>query len=81
MTLCTDLTNIYKVLNELDRLCKSAVDTIDCRVDDVLESISSMMLCVLPEDELVAPDEFLRLTEDKCNKAGCTLTKYVDMFS
>jgi len=72
-----DLAKIYKVLDELNRLCRSAVDTLECRVDAVLESMSSMMLCVLPEDEPVTPDEFLRLTEDRCQAAGITLAKYV----
>ena len=70
-----DLQNIYRVMGELERLCKHAVDILDCRIEAVLEDMSLTPLSDLPEDEPITVDRFLQLTEETCNEASQSLTK------
>ena len=50
-------------LDEFDLMLDRANDLITYRIDSVLEEISTMTLCELPEDEPISPDEFLKHTQ------------------
>jgi hypothetical protein len=45
-----------------------ANDLITYRIDSVLNEISTMSLCDLPEDEPITPDTFLQHTEVNLNQ-------------
>jgi len=64
-------------LNELKYLSAEACDTLECRIEAVLEKMASVELCVLPADEPLTVDEFLAATEERCAEAAETLTKSV----
>lgn len=42
-------------------------DLVEFRIDGVLQEMSSSILCVLPEDEPVSCDEFVKTTRVKTN--------------
>jgi len=65
-------------LDELKCLSYDACDTLECRIEAVLEKMASVELCVLPTDEPVTVDEFLAAAETSCRDASETLTKSVD---
>jgi len=66
-------------LNELQHLSRDACDTLECRIETVLEKIASVELCdcVLTTDEPLTVDEFLAAAEAGCTQAAATLTKSV----
>jgi len=54
-----------------------ANDLITYRIDSVLNEISTMSLCDLPEDEPITPDEFLHNTEVNFEKKTENLLFYL----
>jgi len=75
--LVLDLEKARRALNELKCLSVDACDTLECRIEAVLEKMASVELCVLPTDEPLTVDEFLAATEAHCTQAAETLTKSV----
>ena len=49
-------------------MLERANDLITYRIDAVLDEIATMTLCDLPEDEPIAPEEFLKHTQVKLEK-------------
>ena len=59
----------------LELLSKQLKDTLDCRIEAVLEDMSLTALCDLPEDEPVTIDQFVKKTEETCKSAAEQLAK------
>lgn len=51
-------------MRELDFIVKEAADTLECRIERVLEDMSNTALIVLPEDEPIDVSTFLEHTEN-----------------
>jgi len=64
-------------VDKLKHLTCDARDTLECRIEAVLERMASVPLCLLPTDEPFTVDEFLAATEANCTQAADTLTKSV----
>jgi len=75
--LVADLEKVQSVLAELKHLSRTACETLDCRIEAVLERMSSVELCVLPVDEPVTIDEFLHAAETSCAEAAAALAQLV----
>jgi len=75
--LVLDLEKARRALDELKHLSNDACDTLEYRIEAVLEKMATVELCVLPTDEPVTIDEFLATTEASCAEAAETLTKSV----
>jgi len=50
-------------------------DIWDCRIEAVLEEMSAIPLCDLPEEEPLSVDEFLEHTQARCDQSSQTLAK------
>merc|ERR1712049_8355 len=64
------IENVYKQMNDLEKLSKTVQDILDCRVEAVLHDMSTTALCDLPEDEAVTADKFLELTSGIVEQAS-----------
>ena len=62
---------------ELSKLAKTVKDILECRIDAVLEDMSTTALCELPEDEPVTMEKFMEITVEVVSSASKYLTKYV----
>ncbi|XP_076466904.1 dynein axonemal heavy chain 5-like [Babylonia areolata] len=58
----TYVNNIYKEMDELEKLVKTVTDVLECRIEAVLTDMSITALCDLPEEEAITADGFLELT-------------------
>ncbi|KAJ8010647.1 hypothetical protein DPEC_G00077260 [Dallia pectoralis] len=67
------IENVYEVLRELEVVAKVAMDTLECRIERVLQAMSSTVLLVLPEDMPVLPQAFQSQAEDTVRSAAQTL--------
>ena len=72
-----DVEKAESAVNDLRHLSLDASITLECRIEDILEKIANVELCVLPADELVTVDQFLAAAEASCTEAAATLTKSV----
>ena len=70
-----DINKNYAVMGELDKLSKTVHDVLECRIDAVLEDMSTTALCELPEDEAVTMEKFLVITTEVVNTASKYLAK------
>lgn len=57
------IENVYSTLRELDYVVKEAADTLECRIERILEDMSNTALIILPEDEPIDVLSFLQQTE------------------
>ncbi|KAH3727100.1 hypothetical protein DPMN_053025, partial [Dreissena polymorpha] len=64
----------YKVMRELDKLSKTVHDILECRIEAVLEDMSTTALCELPEDEAVTMEKFVDITTEVVDIASKYLT-------
>ncbi|XP_069368231.1 dynein axonemal heavy chain 5 isoform X1 [Paralichthys olivaceus] len=64
---------VYVALEELEQVSKAATDLLECRVDRLLQAVSSCSLLVLPEDSPVSPHHLLLQTETSVRAAAVTL--------
>uniref|UniRef100_A0A6Q2YIW6 AAA+ ATPase domain-containing protein n=1 Tax=Esox lucius TaxID=8010 RepID=A0A6Q2YIW6_ESOLU len=55
---------------KLEVVAKVAMDTLECRIERVLQAMSSTALLVLPEDTPVSPQAFQSQAEDTVRSAG-----------
>ncbi|KAM8815689.1 dynein axonemal heavy chain 5 isoform 1-T1 [Rhynchonycteris naso] len=60
------LRNAFARLKDLEWLVDRVNDLIEFRIETVLEEMSSMPLCQLPQQEPLTCEEFLRVTKDLC---------------
>uniref|UniRef100_A0A8B9I210 Dynein axonemal heavy chain 5 n=1 Tax=Anser brachyrhynchus TaxID=132585 RepID=A0A8B9I210_9AVES len=58
------IENVYSTMRELDFIVKEAADTLECRIERVLEDMSNTALIILPEDEPMDVLAFLEQTEN-----------------
>ncbi|OXB57017.1 hypothetical protein ASZ78_015603 [Callipepla squamata] len=56
--------NVYSTMRELDFIVREAADTLECRIERVLENMSNTALIILPEDEPIDVSTFLEQTEN-----------------
>ncbi|XP_071824188.1 dynein axonemal heavy chain 5-like [Apostichopus japonicus] len=64
---------IHEALAKLDLLITRANDLCQFRINSVLEEMTMVPLCQLPEDEPWSIDFFLENTQDLCNKGAVNL--------
>ena len=64
-----------KVMKELGKLAKTVGDILECRIEAVLEDMSSTALCELPEEEPVTMEKFLEITNEVIDSASKYLAK------
>ncbi|XP_065805228.1 dynein axonemal heavy chain 5 [Labrus bergylta] len=71
----TDLfiQGVYEALKDLDQVSKAAADLLECRIGQLLQSMSSSCLLVLPEDSPVSPEDLLLQTDSSVQAAAVTL--------
>ena len=72
----TDLNDVNRYIRELERLSKSAQDTLEFRIEAVLDNIATTQLCAVAIEEPFTVDEFVRRTEANCEEASTTLTRF-----
>ncbi|XP_075868615.1 dynein axonemal heavy chain 5 isoform X3 [Nelusetta ayraudi] len=60
------LDRIDKALVDLELLMDRVNDLVEYRIEAVLQEMSGSTLCMLPEDEPVTSEEFVRTTRDLC---------------
>ncbi|CAB1349768.1 unnamed protein product [Coregonus sp. 'balchen'] len=68
------IENVYGVLQEVEQVAKVAMDTLECRIERVLQAMSSTALLVLPEDMPVSSQNFQSQAEDTVKSAGQALS-------
>ncbi|XP_027535085.1 dynein heavy chain 5, axonemal-like isoform X2 [Neopelma chrysocephalum] len=57
------IQNVYSTLRELDYVVKEAADTLECRIERILEDMSNTALIILPEDKPIDAISFLEQIE------------------
>nr|XP_055038161.1 dynein axonemal heavy chain 5 isoform X2 [Misgurnus anguillicaudatus] len=67
------IESVYEALRKLQRVAKVSMDILECRIERVLNSMSSTLLLALPEDEPILPQDFLTNIEVTVNTAKKTL--------
>ncbi|XP_019376784.1 PREDICTED: dynein heavy chain 5, axonemal [Gavialis gangeticus] len=67
------LNNIFDKLAELELLLDRVNDVVEFRIDVVLQEMSSVLLCKLPEDDPLTCEEFLQMTKELCVRGSQTL--------
>ena len=60
-------------MRELDKLAKTVHDILECRIEAVLEDMSTTALCELTEDEPITMEKFLEIT----NNVVASSSKYL----
>ena len=70
-----DVESAQIALSELRHLSEDARATLECRIEDALDKMANVELCVLPTDEPVTIDKFLAAVEASCTDAAATLTR------
>ncbi|KAI5624125.1 dynein heavy chain 5, axonemal, partial [Silurus asotus] len=61
--------HVYEVLRDLEQIVKVTTDILECRIEQVLDSMSCTDLLALPEDQPVVPQSFLLQTESTVKSA------------
>ncbi len=74
MIINKDMNKVYQDMENFENLVIQAQDILECRVENVLQSISFTSLCEAPMDPITI-DEFSKLTEETVQKATQTLSK------
>ncbi|XP_061631916.1 dynein axonemal heavy chain 5 [Phyllopteryx taeniolatus] len=67
------LSAIDKSLEDLELLMDRVNDLAEFRIDAVLQEMSTCTLCILPEDEPVTCEDFVKTTRDLCIKQAQSL--------
>ncbi|CAF4443819.1 unnamed protein product, partial [Adineta steineri] len=63
LTIDDYINTVTSSLDEFELMLDRANDLITFRIDSVLNEISTMSLCDLPEDEAITPENFLQQTQ------------------
>ncbi|XP_039610081.1 dynein heavy chain 5, axonemal-like [Polypterus senegalus] len=76
-SLTTDkfIDSVYIILQELDQTIKEACDTLECRIENILNAMSFTILLDLPEEEPVDAHAFYKMTEKVVATAAATLAE------
>jgi hypothetical protein len=69
------MDKVHDVMDSFNNLCIKVSDILECRVDNVLLSISNTSLCDAPLEPITI-DEFTKITEDTVAKSTSTVSKY-----
>ena len=69
------IDNVYEVLREMEHIAKVAMDTLECRIERVLQAMSWTALLELPEDVPVPPQDLLSQAESTVGKAAQALCR------
>ncbi|XP_063137599.1 dynein axonemal heavy chain 5 isoform X2 [Rattus norvegicus] len=62
----TYLENAFEKIKDLELLLDRINDLIEFRIHAILEEMSSVALCQLPQDDPLTCEEFLQMTKDLC---------------
>ncbi|XP_027742699.1 dynein heavy chain 5, axonemal-like isoform X3 [Empidonax traillii] len=69
------IQNVYSTLRELDYVVKEAADTLECRIERILEDMSNTALIILPEDKPTDAISFLEQIEKLAISTSCKLSQ------
>ncbi|XP_064515055.1 dynein axonemal heavy chain 5-like isoform X4 [Pseudopipra pipra] len=69
------IQNVYSTLRELDYVVKEAADTLECRIERILEDMSNTALIILPEDKPIDVISFLEQIEKLAISSSCKLSQ------
>ncbi|XP_062336343.1 LOW QUALITY PROTEIN: dynein axonemal heavy chain 5-like [Osmerus eperlanus] len=69
----TFIDNVYEVLREMEHSAKVAMDTLECRIERVLQAMSWTALLELPEDMPIPPQDLLSQAESTVGMAAQAL--------
>ncbi|EMP33916.1 Dynein heavy chain 8, axonemal [Chelonia mydas] len=69
------LEKVYNSLEEVGYIVKEASDTLECRIERILQGMSEIPLVTLPEDEPIEVPAFLERTEKLTAAAAETLSQ------
>ncbi|KAJ7420669.1 dynein heavy chain 5, axonemal-like protein [Willisornis vidua] len=69
------IQNVYSSLRDLDYVVKEVADTLECRIERILEDMSNTALIILPEDKPMDVISFLEQIEKLAISAGCKLSQ------
>ncbi|CAF1610032.1 unnamed protein product, partial [Adineta ricciae] len=70
LTIDDYINTVNAALDEFDLMLDRANDLITFRIDSVLNEISTMSLCDVPDDETITPEEFLQHAQNLCSQAA-----------
>ncbi|KAJ7395081.1 hypothetical protein BTVI_158454 [Pitangus sulphuratus] len=69
------IQNVYSTLRELDYVVKEAADTLECRIERILEDMANTALIILPEDKPTDAISFLEQIEKLAISTSCKLSQ------
>ncbi|XP_041488031.1 dynein heavy chain 5, axonemal [Microtus oregoni] len=69
----TYLENAFAKIKDLELLLDRVNDLIEFRINAILEEMSSLPLCQLPQEDPLTCEEFLQMTKDLCVNGAQTL--------
>ncbi|XP_076826555.1 dynein axonemal heavy chain 5 isoform X2 [Brachyhypopomus gauderio] len=67
------LSHLSAALGELELLLDRANDLVEFRIEAVLQEMSAIALCSLPEDDPITCEEFVQTTKELCVKGAQSL--------
>ena len=65
-----DINQVYGKMSDVKVLLEKATNILECRIEEVLDSMSYTPLCDLPDDEPITLEEFIALTDSNCKAAA-----------
>lgn len=71
---CLDIKEVYNSLEDVGHIVKEASDTLECRIERILQNMAKTPLLILPEDEPIEVPDFLEMTQKLTFAAAGTLS-------
>uniref|UniRef100_H3AFE6 Dynein axonemal heavy chain 5 n=1 Tax=Latimeria chalumnae TaxID=7897 RepID=H3AFE6_LATCH len=68
------IENVYSSLREVEQVIKEVSDTLECRIEKVLQDMAYTLLVHLPEEEPIEVSAFLKMTENVISLAASSLS-------
>lgn len=68
------MAKVYQDMDEFENLSIQIEDILECRIENVLQSISVTSLCDVPMEPITI-DEFSKITEETVQTATQTLSR------
>ena len=71
------MRNVHQEIDDFENLTMKVEDILECRVENVLQSITTTSLCDAP-NEPITVDEFIKITDETIHKSTQLLAKYLN---
>ncbi|XP_025057270.1 dynein heavy chain 5, axonemal-like [Alligator sinensis] len=68
------IKEVYNSLEDVGHIVKEASDTLECRIERILQNMAKTPLLILPEDEPIEVPDFLEMTQKLTFAAAGTLS-------